>query len=48
MFDRQSVSVGDNFLYVAVNLGRSISIAIRLSIDELLGRDLLHFTYFVA
>ena len=49
LFDRPSVSVGDGFLYIAVNLqDRSISIAIRLSINELSARGFVHFIYFVA
>jgi hypothetical protein len=51
VFDRPTVSVGDNFLYIAVNLGPhggGVSIAIRLSIWELRERGRVHLPYFVA
>jgi len=47
VFDRPTVSVGDNFLYLAVNLG-PISIAIRLANEELSARGTIHLIYFVA
>jgi hypothetical protein len=46
-FDRPTVSAGDNFLYVAVNLGPT-SIAIRLSLTELAARGSVHPIYFIA
>jgi hypothetical protein len=46
-FDRPSVSFGENFLYIGVNLG-SRSIAIRLSLNELAARGSVHLSYFLA
>ena len=49
LFDRPSVSVGDYFLYIAVNLQQAgTSIAIRLSLEELKERRPVHLIYFVA
>ena len=47
LFDRPSISAGREFLYIAVNLG-PISIAIRLSLNELQARGFVHYIYFVA
>jgi hypothetical protein len=46
-FDRPSVSFGEDFLYIAVNLGPN-SIAIRLSLNELEARGTVNFSFFQA